>query len=121
MGNVFGIVIVIFADYTCIRQYIRHGIHHDDYWLQWFGIWSIMASGGNVPGFPGRDQINQLKGELDANLRQIELLQWRLSQLQKTAVGRVVASAGLIAQIDQQIDTLRLRNIWIIDQLNRIA
>ena len=83
--------------------------------------WSIMASGGNVPGFPGRDQINQLKGELDANLRQIELLQWRLSQLQKTAVGRVVASAGLIAQIDQQIDTLRLRNTWIIDQLNRIA
>ena len=81
---------------------------------------SIMAS-GNVPGFPGRDQIHELKGELDANLRQIEMLQWRLCQFQKTAVGRVVGSAALIAQIDQQIDTLRIRNTWIIDQLNRIA
>ena len=62
---------------------------------------SIMASGGNVPGFPGRDQILELKGELDANLRQKELLQWRLCQFQKTAVGRGVSSAALIAQIDQ--------------------
>ena len=80
-----------------------------------------MASGVNVPGFPGRDQIQGLKAELDAILKQIELFQWRLSQLQKTGVGSIVASLGLIAQIDQQIDTLRIRNTWIMDQLNRIA
>ena len=37
-----------------------------------------MASGGNIPGFWGRDQISQLKAELDSNLKQIQEIEWRL-------------------------------------------
>ena len=80
-----------------------------------------MASGGNVPGFPGRDQIAQLKAELDSNLKQIAELEWRLHQLTKTGPGRVVTSQGLVAATQQNIQNLRARNSVIISHLDRIA
>ena len=82
---------------------------------------SNMASGGNVPGFPGRDQISQLKAELDSNLKQIQELEWRLHQLTKTGPGAVVASPGLVAATQQNIQNLRTRNCVIISHLDRIA
>ena len=73
-----------------------------------------MASGGNVPGFSGRDQISQLKAELDSNLKQIQELEWRLHQLTKTVPGAVVAT-------QQNIQNLRARNSVIINHLDGIA
>ena len=80
-----------------------------------------MASGGNVGGFPGRDQISQLKAELDNNLKQIEVLEWRLHQLTKTAPGAVVVTQGLIVATQQNIQNLRARNSVIRNHLDRIA
>ena len=71
--------------------------------------------------FPGRYQIQQLKAELGRNFKQIQDLEWRLYQLQKTEVGRVVASQALIGHIQQQIQILRVRNSWIDDHLNQIS
>ena len=82
---------------------------------------SNMASGGNVPGFPGRDQISQLKAELDSNLKQIQELEWRLHQLTKTEPGAVVASPALVVATQQNVQNLRARNCVIISHLHRIA
>ena len=80
-----------------------------------------MASSGNVPGFPGRDQIAQLKADLDSNLKQIQDLDWRLLQLTKTGPGRVVASQALVTATQQNIQNLKARNSVIINYLDRIA
>ena len=72
--------------------------------------------------FQGRDQISQLKAELDSNLKQIQELEWRLHQLTKTGPGAVVASPGcLVAATQQNIQNLRTRNCVIISHLDRIA
>ena len=82
---------------------------------------SIMASGGNVPGFPSRDQIAQLKTDLDSNLKSIQDLEWRLNQLTKMGLGRVVASQALVTATQQNIQNLKARNSVIISNLNKIA
>ena len=116
-GSVFVCVFVTFANYNCSHQHTWQHIHHDNDWH----YLSIMASGGNTPGFPSRDQIAQLKVDLGSNLKQIQDLEWRLHQLTKTGPGRVVASQALVRAIQQNIQNLKARNSVIINHLDRIA
>ena len=108
-------------EYSCIWLCSQQHIHHAMIGYHSLAFVSNMASGGNVPGFPGRDQISQLKAELDSNLKQIQKLEWKLHQLTKTGPSAVVASPALVAATQQNIQNLRARNSVVINHLDRIA